>query len=692
MFTTNLTYFIMKKLLLMICVLSYTLNISAQSCDDTLPITENFDTDVIDVCWNIIDGDGDNFNWYWKEYNSSNGGHKCLTSRSWVSSQGGLNPDNWIYSYAIDLTPYSTSENLEVTWKVRAENTNLAHEYYTLYAATGNQISDFESSSVFLGEYVDDAGGAGVFVTRSLDLSSLAGNMVYLAFRHENISGSQFNINIDDVSISAGGSSEECISDTDNDGVCDAEDQCPGQNDSLIGTSCNDGDPCTINDVYDENCGCSGTFADTDTDGVCDLYDECPGFDDTIDTDGNGIPDGCETTSCEATTTNFINNPLTHTGSGSNMTTLTFPADSQDVVFSISGINQKLKGKTSSRYIERVDVTYLDASGVSNTYGSYSGDDVGSALIDIQGNVHSVSVSLTDIYNGNTSSNMSINFSDVTFCGNSIPCDLDSDSDGVCDADDICPGFDDTIDANGNGIPDGCESTSCSEITDSFANNALTHTGSGSNNTIITFLANGQDVAFTISGINQKLKGKESNKYIERVDVTYIDESGVSNTYGTYSGGNVSSAVVDIHGKVHSVTVSLIDTYDGNTSSNMSINFSDVTYCVDSSTQADSMADSSQIGKDIEQSIEDKKRSIKIYPNPASHTLFIKGGELENTQVNITLYNINGALVRNVSLNGQNNQAPKIDLNGLAEGLYLLRMVNQKGAVLITQRIVVRSN
>ena len=202
MFTTNLTYFIMKKLLLMICVLSYTLNISAQSCDDTLPITENFDTDVIDVCWNIIDGDGDNFNWYWKEYNSSNGGHKCLTSRSWVSSQGGLNPDNWIYSYAIDLTPYSTSENLEVTWKVRAENTNLAHEYYTLYAATGNQISDFESSSVFLGEYVDDAGGAGVFVTRSLDLSSLAGNMVYLAFRHENISGSQFNINIDDVSVS----------------------------------------------------------------------------------------------------------------------------------------------------------------------------------------------------------------------------------------------------------------------------------------------------------------------------------------------------------------------------------------------------------------------------------------------------------------------------------------------------------
>ena len=681
----------MKRLLFITCIIGFTFSSNAQ-CDSTLPITENFnDSNVVDVCWNVIDGDGDNNNWMWQQYSAYYGGHKVVSSYSYYTSTGALTPDNWIISHAIDLTSFNTSEDIELSWKVRAELNYVSHEYYTVYAATGSQISDFESSSVKRGEYVDEIGGAGVFVTRTLDVSALVGNMIYIAFRHHN-STNQSNINIDDVSVSAGSLSEECISDTDNDGVCDAEDQCPGQNDSLIGTSCNDGDPCTINDVYDTNCGCSGTFADTDNDGVCDVYDECPGFDDTIDTDGNGIPDGCETTSCEANTTNFINNPLTHTGSGSNMTTLTFPTDSQDVVFTISGINQKLKGKASSKYIERVDVTYLDESGVSNTYGSYSGDNVGSAVVDIQGKVHSVSVRLTDIYDGSTSSNMTINFSEVTFCGNSIPCDLDSDGDGVCDADDICPGFDDTIDANGNGIPDGCESASCTEIIDNFTNNALTHTGSGANNTIITFLANGQDVAFTISGINQKLKGKESNKYIERVDVTYIDESGVSNTYGTYSGGNVSSAVVDIHGKVHSVTVSLIDTYDGNTSSNMSINFSDVTYCVDSSTQADSMADSSQIGKDIEQSIEDKKRSIKIYPNPASHTLFIKGGELENTQVNITLYNINGALVRNVSLNGQNNQAPKIDLNGLAEGLYLLRMVNQKGAVLITQRIVVRSN
>ena len=36
------------------------------------------------------------------------------------------------------------------------------------------------------------------------------------------------------------------------------------------------------------------------------------------------------------------------------------------------------------------------------------------------------------------------------------PCD-DSDEDGVCDEDDRCAGFDDSIDTNADGVPDGCE-------------------------------------------------------------------------------------------------------------------------------------------------------------------------------------------------------------------------------------------
>ena len=43
-------------------------------------------------------------------------------------------------------------------------------------------------------------GGNGTFVTRNLDLSSLAGSVVYVAFRHHN-STNQYNINIDEVSV-----------------------------------------------------------------------------------------------------------------------------------------------------------------------------------------------------------------------------------------------------------------------------------------------------------------------------------------------------------------------------------------------------------------------------------------------------------------------------------------------------------
>ncbi len=64
--------------------------------------------------------------------------------------------------------------------------------------------------------------------------------------------------------------------DTDNDGVPDGNDQCPGTNDALIGTACNDNDPCTINDLYDNACNCTGTFEDSDGDGICDTQDTTP--------------------------------------------------------------------------------------------------------------------------------------------------------------------------------------------------------------------------------------------------------------------------------------------------------------------------------------------------------------------------------------------------------------------------------
>jgi|GEM_PF-643724 len=43
-----------------------------------------------------------------------------------------------------------------------------------------------------------------------------------------------------------------------------------------VGASCNDNNTCTVSDVYDANCNCIGTFLDSDNDGICNANDECP--------------------------------------------------------------------------------------------------------------------------------------------------------------------------------------------------------------------------------------------------------------------------------------------------------------------------------------------------------------------------------------------------------------------------------
>lgn len=79
--------------------------------------------------------------------------------------------------------------------------------------------------------------------------------------------------------------------DKDHDGVGDVCDPC---NNNQQSGNCNDGDPCTVNDHLDPFCNCIGTYLDSDNDGVCDGLDICPGYDDNADADNDGVPDGCD--------------------------------------------------------------------------------------------------------------------------------------------------------------------------------------------------------------------------------------------------------------------------------------------------------------------------------------------------------------------------------------------------------------
>lgn len=166
-----------------------------------------------------------------------------------------------------------------------------------------------------------------------------------------------------------------------------------------------------------------------------------------------------ESTTCQAASVNFANNPLTHSGQGSNSETLNLPANSSDISFDITGIDQRTSGRPSNQYIESVTVTYVDGQGSSQTYGTFSGSNVSSASILISGEVQSITIFLTDGQDGNSGSgNMSIDFSPVNYCEAGGPCvSPDADGDGICDAQDVCPGFDDNLDADGDGVPDGCD-------------------------------------------------------------------------------------------------------------------------------------------------------------------------------------------------------------------------------------------
>lgn len=123
--------------------------------------------------------------------------------------------------------------------------------------------------------------------------------------------------------------------DSDSDSIVDCLDDCPSFDNDLIGAPCDDNNPCTTGEKWDDNCACSdGVFQDSDADGICDANDACPGFDDSIDVNNNGIPDACEPTECD----NYIsemNYPLilSDAGANINITTNGKVANSRDIEY-----------------------------------------------------------------------------------------------------------------------------------------------------------------------------------------------------------------------------------------------------------------------------------------------------------------------------------------------------------------------
>jgi hypothetical protein len=367
---------------------------------------------------------------------------------------------------------------------------------------------------------------------------------------------------------------------------------------------------------------------------------------------------------------------------------LNLPSGSQNISFSINDIDEKTKGKDSDKYIDRILVTYKDAAGITKTKGTYRGDQVNSATINIPDNTQSITIKLDDAYDGNAGNTLSVNISSVNYCSSSSPC-TDSDGDGVCDTVDQCPGFNDNIDTNGNGIPDGCESSTCSQSTTNFSKNPLTNPGTGSSSTTLSLPTNSQDASFSISDLDSKTKGKPGSIYIETVVVTYVDGSGVLKTYGTFNGSNVGSATINISGKVKSITV-ILSNFSGATDSTLSVDLSAVTYCISSGSSSQANASTKEVSSSSQENIIESLTTFKIYPNPATSKLFVRSIEQNDVKANITLYNMNGMQVRSYNISDKYNQVHELDINGLPTGLYIIRIIGVQGNLLKTERIIIK--
>ncbi len=184
----------MKKILLLSAFL-----VASQFSSAQVLFFDDFNDQNVDD-WTRIDADGDGNDWADIFQVTSSPGVPVspisLISRSWQNNVA-LTPDNWIISPAIDLTAATGTINL--TWLVQAAAASWNEENYSVYVSTGNTIADMLASSVTFTE-VYPGDNTGPQLSRTLDMSSFAGQTVHLAFRHHNVTDMDW-ISIDDVTV-----------------------------------------------------------------------------------------------------------------------------------------------------------------------------------------------------------------------------------------------------------------------------------------------------------------------------------------------------------------------------------------------------------------------------------------------------------------------------------------------------------
>lgn len=159
-----------------------TINVGTE-CDiiSTFPYTQDFN--AVPNCWTMIDADGDGYCW-----ELITGG---IHSASYDNNVGALTPDNWLITPQFQL---AANTNYEVTWNANPQDASWPAEHYGLYVSTTSN-TDTNAFTLVQEWTLTSAGHVPV-----VNLSSYAGQNIYLAFRHWNCTD-MFRIAIDNFEL-----------------------------------------------------------------------------------------------------------------------------------------------------------------------------------------------------------------------------------------------------------------------------------------------------------------------------------------------------------------------------------------------------------------------------------------------------------------------------------------------------------
>lgn len=187
----------MKKVLSFVAALIAVVAVNAQN------FTETFDVSGIPSGWTMIDNDGDGNVWenaidLLGEGYGYNGSAGCVLSKSYDNNTGALTPDNYLITPQITLGAGAT-----LTFAVTGQDASWCNEHYSvLVSTTDPSVASF--TTVFEETFQDGAKDQATWQIKTVDLSSYAGQTVYIAFRHHDITD-MFYIDLDEVNVTGNG-------------------------------------------------------------------------------------------------------------------------------------------------------------------------------------------------------------------------------------------------------------------------------------------------------------------------------------------------------------------------------------------------------------------------------------------------------------------------------------------------------